>query len=44
MLFLSVFRHCIFEFYGVDVTGEDIVVPGPTDVLTAANLYRMGYV
>ena len=34
----------VFEFYGVDVTGEDIAVPGPADMLTAANLYRMGYV
>ena len=34
----------VFEFCGVDVTGEDIVVPDPADMLTVANLYRMGYV
>ncbi|KAF3455939.1 hypothetical protein FNV43_RR00582 [Rhamnella rubrinervis] len=34
----------VFEFFGVDVTGEDIAVVGATDVLTEANLYRMGYV
>ena len=34
----------VFEFCGVDVIGEDIAVPGPADMLTVANLYRMGYV
>ncbi|KAF3433612.1 hypothetical protein FNV43_RR24714 [Rhamnella rubrinervis] len=32
-----------FEFFGVDVTGEDIFVIDTADVLTKANLYRMGY-
>ena len=34
----------MFEFCGVDMTGEDIAVPGPANMLTVANLYRMGYV
>ncbi|KAF3436665.1 hypothetical protein FNV43_RR19412 [Rhamnella rubrinervis] len=34
----------VFAFFGVDVIGEDIGMPGPTNVLTEANLYRMGYV
>ena len=34
----------VFEFCGVDVTGEDIDVHGPAAMLTVANLYRMGYV
>ncbi|KAF3443168.1 hypothetical protein FNV43_RR12849 [Rhamnella rubrinervis] len=38
------FASMVFEFFGVDVTDEDIAVVGATDVLTEANLYRMGYV
>ncbi|KAF3443005.1 hypothetical protein FNV43_RR16924 [Rhamnella rubrinervis] len=34
----------VFEFFKVDLTGEDIVVTGPTDVLTEVNLYRMEHV
>ncbi|KAF3455332.1 hypothetical protein FNV43_RR05780 [Rhamnella rubrinervis] len=34
----------VFEFCGVDVTGEDIAVPSVADVLTEANLSRMGYI
>ncbi|KAF3445890.1 hypothetical protein FNV43_RR11067 [Rhamnella rubrinervis] len=33
----------VFEFFRVDVTREDIAVSGDADVLTEANLYRMGH-
>ncbi|KAF3443645.1 hypothetical protein FNV43_RR13335 [Rhamnella rubrinervis] len=38
------FLSKVFAFCGADVIGEDITVSGPTDVLTEANLYWMGYV
>ncbi|KAF3445791.1 hypothetical protein FNV43_RR10968 [Rhamnella rubrinervis] len=38
------FLSKVFEFFGVDVTEEHIVVLGPTNVLTEANIYMIGYV